>query len=766
MRSLFHRVGALLLALAPLVAKAADEPTLPPPAKPTRGALMDYGPFLTSSLSLPPANPKEKVPPAIAYKSINIKLPGGANVAFDTDLMRYPAGWTGDWLNLARTHMTTQKGEVCPAVAGKVVFATKIGPGVSYHGSLADPRNNPGHPKLGPLPREHAHFTGVYLNGDRVVIAYTAGGGNFLELPGATKVENTTLFTRTFRVERMTEPLTIVLADNADKLRADVVNAPAGAKIVKADGGGLQLSLPVIDKPAVFMVALGDADVSSLVPSLPPPRDPSELSHGGPAHWTQAVETKGELAVSPKVDLKNPDPAYVVDTLPLPEENPWSAWMRPGGFDFFADGKSAAVCTWNGDVWVVSGIDEKLAKLSWKRYATGLYEPLGLRIVNDTVYVLGRDQITRLHDLNHDGEADFYENFNNDGITGQGYHLFHFDLQTDAAGNFYYVVCGAWATNDLFDSHGRVCKVSADGSKLEYVGHGFRATNGLAVGPGGEIVLADNQGHWTPSSKIDYLPAGKRDGFYGFTFDPRLAKEFDVKRAYPKGAPKTFEPPLCWIPYALDNSSGGPAFVTSDKWGAFKGNILHSSYGKSALFMVMPEIVDGVAQAGVWRFPLAFESGIMRLRFNPGDGQLYAAGLRGWQTSGAKDGTLQRVRYTGKPVRQPVALHATKRGVSITFSDRLEPSSANDAGSYDVEQWQYKWSADYGSPDLSVESPGKKGHDTVDLKSAKLQPDGRTVLLEIPMIAPIMQMSITYHLKAADGRDVEGAIYNTINRLP
>ena len=34
--------------------------------------------------------------------------------------------------------------------------------------------------------------------------------------------------------------------------------------------------------------------------------------------------------------------------------------------------------------------------------------------MNNEIYVLGRDQITKLHDLNGDGEADFYENFNND----------------------------------------------------------------------------------------------------------------------------------------------------------------------------------------------------------------------------------------------------------------------------------------------------------------------------------------------------------------
>jgi glucose/arabinose dehydrogenase len=764
MTSLRTRTAAILLALTPLGTSAADAPPQPA-AKPTRWAAMDYGSFLTSSLSLPPTSAKEKVPPAIAYKSINIRLGNGAYAAFDADLLRYSAGWTGEWLNLAKTHMTTQKGEVCPSVAGKLAFTTKMGPGVSHRGSLADPRNHPGHPKLGPLPREHGHYRGLYVHGDKVVLSYTAGGGSVLEMPGAAKVDQATLFTRTFRVEKTTEPLTIVLADNADKLRADVLNAPAGAKVVK-DGASLRLSLPAIDAPAVFMVAVSDADVSSLLPSLPAPQDPLELTRGGPALWNPAIEVKGQLAVSPKVDAKNPEPAYVVDTLPLPEENPWAAWMRPGGFDFFADGKSAAVCTWNGDVWVVSGIDASLAKLTWKRFATGLYEPLGLKVVNDTVYALGRDQITRLRDLNGDGEADFYENFNNDDPTGHGYHMFKFGLHTDAAGNFYSISCGAWITNDLFDTHSTIAKVSADGSKLEHIGRGFRAHNGLAVGPNGEIVTADNQGHWTPTSKIDYIPPGKRDGFYGFPFDPRVEKVFDVKKAYPSGLPKTYEPPLCWIPYAYDNSSGDLAFITDDRWGPFKGNILHSSYGKSTLFMVMPQIEGGVAQGGVWRFPLTFESGIMRLRFNPADGQLYAAGMRGWQTNGAKDGALQRVRYTGKPARRPASLRATKTGLSVTFTDALDPATANDVGSYDIEQWQYQWSAAYGSPEMSVENPTKKGHDTVEIKSAKLQPDGRTVLLEIPSIAPVMQMSISYKVKSADGRDVEGAIYNTINKVP
>ena len=106
---------------------------------------------------------------------------------------------------------------------------------------------------------------------------------------------------------------------------------------------------------------------------------------------------------------KTPDGAYVTDSLTAPLDNPWKRRVRFGGLDFFKDGKRAALCTWEGDVWIVSGIDDKLEKLTWRRFASGMYETLGLKIIDDVIYTSGRDQITRYHDLNKDGEADYYE---------------------------------------------------------------------------------------------------------------------------------------------------------------------------------------------------------------------------------------------------------------------------------------------------------------------------------------------------------------------
>ena len=171
----------------------------------------------------------------------------------------------------------------------------------------------------------------------------------------------------------------------------------------------------------------------------------------------------------------------------------------------------------------------------------------------------------------------------------------------------------------------------------------------------------------------------------------------------------------------IDNSRGGQVWVTSDQWGPLEGELLHTSYGRCTLFHVMTEKVEGQVQGGVFQFPLRFDSGVMRGRFHPRDGQLYLCGLGGgWQTSGAREGALQRVRYTGKPLRQPVGLRVKREGVEITFAEALDPEWAADDGNYAIEQWNYRWTASYGSKDYAVSAPERQGRDEVEILAAEL----------------------------------------------
>ncbi len=749
----------------------------------SKAQAIDYGPFLSATVVArwPQGN--------TTNKGIAIKL-GAANegaMVFDIDLLRWSAGWTDGFLSLTGVTFNGAHGPN-PLVAGRIGFATAAVPGWSSttgnaRPAFADPREKP----YGPLPATTGNYRGLYLNGDRVVVSYTVGDTEVLESPGLAKLaDGTPVFTRTFKIGPSTLQRSILVADvspttepvgenpseagltvglvripAASEVRtvAGLVGAPTGAQF-DVQAGRLALRLPALPDGATFTLA-----VTQIVPetqpafnawlrSAPTPPDLALSQQGGPSRWNERIVTKGQLGVS-----TTPDGAYTVDTITAPEDNPYLSWLRFGGFDFFADGHRAAITTWSGDVWLVSGIDEKLETLTWKRFATGLHQPLGLRIVRDEVYVLGRDQITRLKDLNNDGEADFYESFNNDVIVTPSFHEFALDLQTDRAGNFYFAKGGAVSPGgrgwQVVTPHtGAILRVAADGSKLDIFATGVRAPNGLGMGPNDELTVTDNEGTWTPTDRLSLVKQGDFLGVVDL-----------AQRAVP---PDNYGNPLLWLPHStINNSGGGQAWVpNNNRWGPFGGGLVYTSYGKSTLFLVMREVAGGLNQAGVVKFPISVDTGTMRARFNTVDGQLYLAGLKGWQTNAVRDGALQRVRYTGKDVEMPSELHVVAGGLQIKFTVPLDRKAATDLQNFSVEQWNYRWTSSYGSAEYSVTDPTKQGHDTVDVKSVQLSADGRTVFLEIPGIKPVMQMKVNFKISTATGHPLESEIHNTVAYVP
>src|SRR6266699_6039125 len=102
------RVLIIVLLLVTPISQAGAEPNK------GKGFSMDYGPVLASSIAVRGSGKEQTV---LAYKSLDIKLGDGAWVSFDTDLLRYAAGWVGDGLDLRKTHMTSEKGDVCVGIA-------------------------------------------------------------------------------------------------------------------------------------------------------------------------------------------------------------------------------------------------------------------------------------------------------------------------------------------------------------------------------------------------------------------------------------------------------------------------------------------------------------------------------------------------------------------------------------------------------------------------------------------------------------------------
>jgi len=487
-----------------------------------------------------------------------------------------------------------------------------------------------------------------------------------------------------------------------------------------------------------FEKAINEVKQKGLPPNL------LAITSGGPAKWRQTVETniQAGLATGP----------YATDTFQLPDINPWKSWMRLGGFDFFKDNKRAAVCTWQGDVWIVSGLDQPKGKLTWRRIAAGMFQPLGLKIVDETIYVCCRDQITRLHDLNDDGEIDFYESFNNDHQVTEHFHEFAMDLQTDAEGNFYFAKAARHAKDGLVPHHGSIIKVSHDGSKSWRIANGFRAPNGVTVNGDGTFFASDQEGHWTPKNRINLI---RKDGFYGY-----------MGSYVPGRDPAKYDPPAVWIHNSVDRSPAQQLWVTSDKWGPLKGSLINLSYGTGRLFTVPYEVVNGIPQGGVARLPIAeTPTGVMRGRFHPVDGQLYACGLFGWAGNKHLPGGFYRFRYTGKPLHVPVKYSVIKKGVSLTFSEPLDQKTASDTGSFAAEMCNYRRTAGYGSRDFHVSDAKKQGRDKLEIARANLEADGKTVTLQIPQLQKCMTLRIQYNLKGVKGEPVKSEVNCTVNVL-
>jgi hypothetical protein len=348
-----------------------------------------------------------------------------AGMVFDSETMSYSMAWTNDQsLKASGMPFAGAHGAAAVVKESYNLFRTGMRPGWAKAKEMIqeDPRRQPykSFPRMGALPKDWVHFKGHYVHNGKAIFSYSVGEGRVLDMPGIVKQKGLKALTRTVRVANPSASV-MLLAENDDSQieKSDqtftVSLEGRACNFSLADfSNGVKLfvweNLLLCEVPngnSHFKVAMwaGDPAYQPAVQSASgKAEDLSKLISGGSAQWGDPITVESELSD----DQTN---AYVVDNIGVPFNNPLEPKMRIGAFDFFKDGKTAAVCTWDGDVWIVSHIDEKLDKVAWKRFATGLHEPLGLKIVNEKIYTVGDNQITRFHDFNGDNEADFLENF-------------------------------------------------------------------------------------------------------------------------------------------------------------------------------------------------------------------------------------------------------------------------------------------------------------------------------------------------------------------
>ena len=481
-------------------------------------------------------------------------------------------------------------------------------------------------------------------------------------------------------------------------------------------------------------------------------------------HWPKTVITKA--AISNKAD------AYVLDDIPLPVPNPWKRNVRLADLAFLNDQGDAAGVTFDGDVWLISGLKGDLENVTWKRFASGLHEPMSLvarakehrtsnvehptskdqssalnvgsPILDVDLFIFDRSGIWKLVDTNNDGEADRYEMFCNLFAQTAETREFPNSMKLGPDGSLYLSKGGQEGTT--FGKHnGTVIKVASDGKKMEVIGYGLRQPF-IGVHPKtGLVTASDQQGNYVPSTPIHII---RNNQFYGHL--PGIAP----KEIYP--APIT--EPLTWIPHPVTPSGATQVWLTDARMGPINDELIHIGYNRPELFRVMMNTRFKRPQAAVMSFERDLDFGPLNAHVNPADGQLYVVGFQVWGTTAKKLSGLARLRYTDKPRVLLKEVTPTDQGLILRFNSKLDAKLATDPASYSAERWNYKRTAEYGSPHLKLD--GSTGQEWLTASSAYLSKDGMSVFVGIPdMKAGVHQMRIGWGLKSADGLKAENTAY-------
>ena len=490
------------------------------------------------------------------------------------------------------------------------------------------------------------------------------------------------------------------------------VNLAAGTHALRIDhfeqGGGQQLTLQWRPPGATAFVTVPNSVLSTdsgVVRVTAPGRKECEAGGDSPGDG---------------VPLTGVHPNYTLTNL-----RPAGFEPRVTGMDWFPDGR-LAVLTWGGtndsgtssagEVYIMDKATGTTGPgtVVLKKVAGGLKEPMGLKIVDGTIYVSEKARLTRLVDNTGDGVTDQYQTVAT-WPYGGNFHEFAFGLLYDAP-NFYLnlsvsINYGGNTTNPQpAANRGTTVKVNKDTGAVSYVAGGLRTPHGIGWGPENGLFVTDNQGGWLPASKLLHI---KQDRFFNHYTTP--AGPFDAK-------PVTA--PVLWMPQnEIANSPSTPVLV---KEGVFAGQLLIGDVTYGGIQRAYLEKINGEYQGALFRMTQGLEAGVAELSIGP-DGAVYAGGLGAggnWGQTGKLAYGLQKLTPNGKNAFDMLAMRAKEGGFEIEYTQPVSTETANAlAARYAVKQWRYQPTASYGGPKID--------ETTLQVASATLSADRKKVTLAV-----------------------------------
>lgn len=456
---------------------------------------------------------------------------------------------------------------------------------------------------------------------------------------------------------------------------------------------------------------------------------------------------------------------YLREEIPLPK----GEIMEISSIALMPEDK-VAVATRRGDVWICSGAyGDDLSKVTWKKFAFGLHEPLGMYYQKGSLFLTQRPDFSRIQDSDGDGTADVFETINSDwGISGD-YHEYAFGSTPDKNGDVWVSLCLTGSFVAKANWRGWTVRITPDGKMIPTCS-GVRSPGGIGFNAEGDAFYTDNQGIWNGSSSLKWLKPGSFQGapigneYHKLANLPEPPTPKDGSRIlterilYPD-----YIPPAVILPHGKVGQSptGIQADLSGGKFGPWKNQVYIGEQTHSQVQRVFLEKVNGLYQGAVFHMLEGFEAGLIPIRLDQEKGVLFAGGSnRGWASRGSKPFTFERVKWTGKTPFEILTMEAEPDGFTLTFTEPVDETTAVNPASYSMEAWTYILQSKYGSPEVDQAAP--------TIKAAKLSADKKSVRLTIDGLVRGHVHHLTVNgVKSKSGDSIwHPDAYYTLNEIP
>lgn len=455
---------------------------------------------------------------------------------------------------------------------------------------------------------------------------------------------------------------------------------------------------------------------------------------------------------------------YPLVDLPIPKD----LIIEAGAFCEMPNGR-VAVGTRHGEIYIISGMDEKKPNPTYHLYASGLDEIFGLDYRDGAFTVTQSCEVTRVSDTKHNGKADKFETIS-DNWGYANYHEYAFGSKYDPQGNLFVSLGLSYSYESHSLYRGFILKINKEG-KTEAYASGLRSPAGIGPNEHGSLFYIESQGPWNCSCSLKAVSPrsfhGHPASFNWYKYAPELGPVPETPQSgnriiTEKDRVKQLVPYAVVFPYIRMGRSitGFTVDRTQGKFGPFADQIFLGDYTLSIIMRATTEQINGVWQGACYPFREGLSTGILNVQFTQG-GNLIAGGTnRGWPVRGIKPFALERLQWSGKMPFEIQKITIEPQGFRIAFTRPVDLTTAENPQSYKIGTFTHPYHGGYGGPEIDRTNP--------TIKSIKISDDGKTALVVLDKL--IRGHVYEFDLGTIRDRNQEELLhrnaYYTVNEIP